>query len=131
MRAHNANSLALAQHLASRSDIRVVHHAGLEEHPDHERALRLFDGLGGILSFELDRDSDGIEACLARLELVTKATSLGGVESLVCRPVKTSYSGITEAERERTCINDRLLRVSVGVEAIEDIIADIDQALDG
>jgi cystathionine beta-lyase len=105
-----------------------VNYPGLPEHPDHDIAARQMHGFGGMLSFELKDPSD-LDRLLEKLQIVMPALSLGGVESLVCIPARTSHRSMTAAERERAGIRDGLVRVSVGVEDIADLIADFTQAL--
>ncbi|MCG8419901.1 MAG: aminotransferase class I/II-fold pyridoxal phosphate-dependent enzyme [Proteobacteria bacterium] len=129
VRQHNDNALAIARHLAGKSQVAVVHYPGLESHAHHGRARELFAGFGGMLSFELRGGASAAERFMNRLELITHAPSLGGVESLSTRPVTTSHAGMAPAERERLGITDALIRVSVGIENAADIIADLDHAM--
>jgi cystathionine beta-lyase/cystathionine gamma-synthase len=108
-----------------------VNHPGLESHPRHARARELFDGFGGMLSFELVGGLEAAERMLARLELPISAPSLGGVETLITRPATTSHSGLSPEDRAKLGIGDGLVRLSVGIEATEDLIADFEQALGG
>jgi len=105
-----------------------VNYPGLPGHPSHAVAARQMRGYGGMLSFEL-RDPGEVDATLGRLRLVTPALSLGGVESLVCVPSVTSHRAMTPAERRGAGISDGLVRVSVGIEDLEDILEDFAQAL--
>ncbi len=125
----NANALVLADFLASRPETSRVNYPGLESHPGHSRAARLFDGFGGMLSFELAGGVEAAERFLGRLKIPIVAPSLGGVESLITRPATTSHSGMEPEERRRAGIADGLIRLSVGIEAVEDLIADFEQAL--
>jgi len=125
----NENGLALAHHLNVHSGIDRVIYPGLDSHPDHDRAARLFSGYGGVLSFEVAGDTDTSDRLISALKLPTFAPSLGGVETLITRPVLTTHSGLTPAEREASGITDRLIRVAFGVEASEDLCDDFDQAL--
>ena len=129
MRQHAENALALARHLEARPEVRSVHYPGLESHPDHAVASRLFGGCGGMLSFELEGGLEASRSFLAGLRIVNEATSLGGVESLICRPALTSHSGMSAAAREEQGVSNGLLRLSVGIENIEDLIEDVDAAL--
>ena len=85
-------------------------------------------GFGGMLSFEL-RDADAVDGFLKRLMLITPALSLGGVESLICVPSRTSHRSLSAEERGRVGISEGLIRLSVGIEALEDLQTDLDQAL--
>ena len=109
--------------------IERVHYAGLESHPRHARARELFEGFGGVLSFELKGDVETADRLLGRLNLPIVAPSLGGVETLITRPAITSHSGLSREDRQQLGITDRLIRLAVGIEAVEDLIADFEQAL--
>lgn len=129
VRHQNGSALALARILECHAAVDRVHYPGLTSHPNHARARTLFDGFGGMLSFEL---RGGLEAALRFLKHVTipvVAPSLGGVETLVTRPATTSHSGMRPEERLRAGVTDSLIRVSVGIEAVEDLLADFDRAL--
>jgi cystathionine beta-lyase/cystathionine gamma-synthase len=129
MERHCANGLALARALEAHPAVARVHYPGLESHPDHAIAAREFSGFGGMLSFELRGGAEAARRVLDRLELPAVGPSLGGVESLATRPATTSHAGLTPAERAKLGISDGLIRVSVGIEAAEDLIADFRQAL--
>jgi cystathionine beta-lyase/cystathionine gamma-synthase len=130
VRAQNANAQRLAELLAGRPEVVRVSYPGLPQHPQHERATRLFEGCSGMLSFELASGEAAI-AWIARTRLPIHGPSLGGVETLVTRPVATSHAGLSPAARERVGIRDGLVRVSVGIEAIEDVIDDFARAFEG
>ena len=106
-----------------------MNYPGLESHPDHARAQRLFDGYGGMMSFELRGGVEAAELFMRRAKLPIVAPSLGGVETLMTRPSRTSHSGLLAEERKRLGISDELIRFSVGIEATRDIIMDLEQAL--
>ncbi|HKP13135.1 MAG TPA: PLP-dependent transferase, partial [Blastocatellia bacterium] len=106
-----------------------VNYAGLESHPQHARARELFEGFGGVLSFEVAGGVEAAERVINRVKLPIVAPSLGGVETLITRPVTTSHSGMSAEDRARLGISDGLIRLSVGIEATDDLIADFDQAL--
>lgn len=129
VRHQNASALAVARHLAGRPQVERVHYPGLETHPDHRRARELFAGFGGMLSFELAGGAAAATRLLAAVKLATHAPSLGGPETLVVRPAATSHAGLSPQERQRLGIADGLVRMSIGLEAIEDIVADLDAAL--
>ena len=131
VRYQNESALRLARFLANHPAVASVNYPGLERHPDHERAAALFDGFGGMLSFELEGGLAATQRLLERIELPFVAPSLGGVESLVTRPATTSHASLTPAERAAQGVSDSLIRVSVGIEATEDLVADFDQALAG
>jgi cystathionine beta-lyase len=126
----NRNALLIARHLQSTPCIRKVFYPGLEDHPDFDIARRQMKNFGGMLSFELDADKKDARQFLRNLKLIRPALSLGGVETIICAPVTTSHQKMTDAERAELGITDSLLRLSVGIEDPEDILEDIDQALD-
>ena len=126
----NANAARLAEMLAEHPRVCAVNYPGLTSSRWHVRAEALFGGYGGMLSFEPDTSPKGADALLKALEIPLIAPSLGGVESLVTLPAKTSHAGLSKLQREALGISDRLVRVSVGIEHIEDLIIDFGQALD-
>ena len=129
VRWQNESALAIAHFLEDHPRITQVNYPGLASHPRHERARELFTGSGGMLSFELEGGADAAAALLARVTLPALAPSLGGVETLMTRPAVTSHAGMSPQERERAGIRDNLIRMSVGLEATEDLIDDLRQAL--
>lgn len=129
VKAQNANATALARELAGHPNVSEVYYPGLESHPDHARAAELFDGFGGMLAFRLG-DGERAERFIDALTLPYRAPSLGSVESLVTRPVKTSHSGLSRADRERIGVTDDLVRFSCGIENTDDLVADVRSALD-
>jgi len=124
----NQNAGKLARWLQKHPTVACVNYPGLSDHPDHAVAARQMRGFGGMLSFEL-RNAAQANTVLGRFELATAALSLGGVETLVTIPAKTSHVKLTAEERAAIGISDALLRVSVGIEDGDDIIADFEQAL--
>jgi cystathionine beta-lyase/cystathionine gamma-synthase len=124
----NASALALAQRLAERPEVRRVNYPGLESDPGHRFAARLFSGFGGMLSFYAD-SVERAELFLDRLTIPVHAASLGGLETLVVRPSRSSHLGQTAEERERLGITDDLIRVSVGIEDLDELAADFVRAL--
>ncbi len=130
VRQHNENAGRLARYLQAHPAVARVNYPGLVDHPDHAIAARQMRGFGGMLSFEL-REPGRVDALLSRLRVVLPALSLGGVESLVCLPSRTSHRKLSPVEREQVGISDGLVRVSVGVEDIEDLVEDFGQALGG
>lgn len=123
----NKNAMALAKYLESESKVPAVYYPGLKDHPGHAIAKRQMPGgFGGMLSFEIKGDP---EKFLKRLKIIRKAISLGGVESTIAQPVKTSHAKLTADERKAAGISDKLLRFSVGIELVEDLMEDIQQAL--
>jgi cystathionine beta-lyase len=128
VRQHNENAHRLALFLESHAAVSRVNYPGLPDHADHAVAARQMRGFGGMLSFEL-RDANQAETLLSRFQLATPALSLGGVETLVCIPSRTSHRALSRDERLRAGISDGLVRVSVGIEDSEDLLEDFDQAL--
>jgi len=106
-----------------------VHHPGLESHPDHARARELFAHFGAMVSFEAKGGAAAAERMFSRLTLPLHAPSLGGAETLVTRPAASSHAGLSAEERAQIGISDGLVRVSIGLEAKEDLIEDFDRAL--
>lgn len=130
VRAQNANALAIARMLESHPKVAAVNYPGLGTHPDHGYAAGLLSGFGGMLSFRLAGGVDAAETLLAGLQLPAVAPSLGGVESLITRPVATSHVGMRPEDRVRVGITDDLVRLSCGIEHPDDLLADLTQALD-
>lgn len=128
VREHNRNAQALAEVLAGHDAVAAVRYPGLPGHPSHERADRLFDGFGGMLSFDLAPEAD-VDAFLEALSLPVIAPSLGGVETLISQPLYTSHASVDPETREDLGITERFLRVSVGIEGADDLVADVTQAL--
>jgi cystathionine beta-lyase/cystathionine gamma-synthase len=129
MRHQNESALALARFLESHAAVEKVNYPGLVSHPHHARAKKLFQGFGGMMSFELQGGVEDAERFMSRLRIPLIAPSLGGVETLVTRPSKTSHAGLSQEERRRSGISEKLIRLSVGIEATEDLIEDFGQAL--
>ena len=129
MRQHNASAHALAEFLNSRDEVELVNYPGLPSHRQHQRATRLFNGYSGMLSFELEEGLGSTIKLMDYLQLPACAPSLGGIESLMTRPATSSHAWLTPEEREAAGIRDHLLRISVGIEGTEDLVADFEQAL--
>ena len=129
VKCQNESALQIARFLEKHPGISKVNYPGLESHPDHGRARSLFDGFGGMMSFELRGGVEAAELFMRKARLPIVAPSLGGVETLMTRPSRTSHSGMLVDERRRLGISDELIRFSVGIEAANDIITDLDQAL--
>jgi cystathionine gamma-synthase len=127
---HNASALRIARWLETEPRIRQVFYPGLESHPDHALATRTLRGFGGVVSFrvrgDLGRASRVVDAC----KLATIAPSLGAVETLIEQPAVMSFFELTTAQREELGIYDDLIRLSVGIEDADDLIADLAQAID-
>lgn len=129
MRHQNASALAIARFLAGHKAVKHVNHPGLDGHPQHARAAKLFDGTSGMLSFEPRGGVKAARAFVTGTKLAIGAPSLGGVETLVTMPATTSHLGMKPEDRARLGITDSLVRVSIGLEATEDLIEDFQRAL--
>lgn len=130
LRAHQENTQALVSLLDAHPAVRVVHYPGLESHPGHAIAARQQEGFGAMLSVELDGGVDAVRAFLDGLQCFTLAESLGGVESLVAHPATMTHAAMSPEAREAAGIGDGLLRLSVGIEHVDDLVADIAAALE-
>jgi cystathionine beta-lyase/cystathionine gamma-synthase len=126
----NENAGRLAKFLAGRPEVRKVNYPGLTSDPGHAFARGLFSGYGGMMSFYAESAATA-EAFLERVKIPLHAASLGGVETLVVRPSRSSHLGQTPEDRKRLGITDDLIRVSVGIEDPDELIADFEQALTG
>ena len=125
------NALALARHFEGHAALRRVHYPGLESHPGHATARRQMAAFGGMITFELRGGLAAAERFFDRLELVARAASLGGVESLASLPVHTSHHGLPEAALRAAGIDPGMVRLSIGVEDEADLVADLEHALAG
>jgi cystathionine beta-lyase/cystathionine gamma-synthase len=131
MAAHNSNALAVARFLEQHPAVERVYYPGLESHPQHELARQQMPaGFGGMLSFEMRGGYDAAYRLIGRTEVCMLAVSLGGVETLITHPASMIHAHQTDEERESAGISPGLIRLSVGVENVEDIIADLEQALE-
>jgi cystathionine gamma-lyase len=131
MQAHCDNARVLADYLETHPAIEKVIYPGLRSHPHHELARRQMDGFGGMLSICLKGGFEAAKRFCERTELFTLAESLGGVESLVNHPAVMTHASIPPARRAQLGIGDNLVRLSVGVESLEDLRTDLDAALVG
>lgn len=129
MREHERNARRIAEFLAGHPKVARVYYPGLPSHPQHELARRQMSGFGGMLSFVLDGPPERGLAFAGRLRYFSLAESLGGVESLICHPARMTHGSIPEYDRQRRGITDGLLRLSVGIEDCDDLLADLNQAL--
>jgi cystathionine gamma-synthase len=129
LRCHEENARAVAVLLDDHPCVRRVHYPGLPNHPDHALAGRQQQGFGAIVSFELHGGEPQLRAFLDSLDCFTLAESLGGVESLVCHPASMTHSSMSQRDQERAGIKPNLLRLSVGIEHADDLLADLDCAL--
>jgi cystathionine beta-lyase/cystathionine gamma-synthase len=125
----NENALRIAQFLAQHSKVRRVHYPFLEGHPQRAIAMEQMVGGGGMVSFEVDGSGEDARRLSESLHLFTLAPSLGGVDSLVCIPVLTSHAMISAEQRQKMGVTEQLIRLSVGIESADDLIADLEQAL--
>ena len=126
---HNANAQTVAEFLARDRRVSQVYYPGLASHPDHDIATRQMSGYGGMVCFDLDGRYDRAERTYDRLNVIKRAASLGGVESLISMPVLTSQWGHTDQQLREAGVTKGMLRLSVGLEDATDLIADLDQAL--
>ncbi|MDH3496419.1 MAG: aminotransferase class I/II-fold pyridoxal phosphate-dependent enzyme [Gemmatimonadota bacterium] len=129
MARHNVNGEAFAAWAATHKDIAAVHYPGLPQHPDHALAVALLDGFGGMVGLELRGGAPAAERMLRRLRVAQHAPSLGGVETLVSEPRLTSHAALSPAQRSAQGIPDGFVRVSLGIEDADDLIADFARAL--
>ena len=126
---HNENAAALAAYLDAHPKVIRVHYPGLASHPEHALARRQMRGFGGMIAFEL-ASLDAVQTFLAHLRVIALAESLGGVESLISHPVSMTHAAVPVERRRQLGITDEMLRVSVGIEDVEDLRADLADALD-
>jgi cystathionine beta-lyase/cystathionine gamma-synthase len=126
---HNETAQSVAEFLTADRRISQVYYPGLSSHPDHDIARKQMTGFGGMVCFDLGGDYARAERLYDRLRIIKRAASLGGVESLISMPVLTSQWGHTDAELRDAGITKGMLRLSVGLEDGDDLIADLDQAL--
>lgn len=129
MARHNENAQAVAEYLAQHPKVERVHYPGLPDHPGHALARRQMTGFGGVLSIELGGGQREVDSFLNHVELFTRAVSLGSVESLATQPVAAVHYNVPQAYRELGGITANLVRISVGIEDVADILADLEQAL--
>jgi cystathionine beta-lyase/cystathionine gamma-synthase len=129
MRQHEENARAVAQYLTEHARVEHVYYPGLEAHPDHALAKRQMKGFGGMVSFQLRGELADVDKVVRRFRYFAFAKSLGGIESLVCHPASMTQGPIPREVREARGLTDTLLRLSVGIEDIEDLLADLDYAL--
>ena len=129
MRQHEANALTVAKFLQEHPRVEKIYYPGLPSHPDYELAKRQMSGFGGMVSFQFKGTYADVEQMVRRFKVFTLAESLGGVESLVCHPASMTHGSIPKEIRESRGLTDTLLRLSVGIEDIEDLLVDLQQAL--
>jgi cystathionine gamma-lyase len=129
MRQHEENAIMVARFLAEHPRVEKVYYPGLPSHPDYELAKRQMSGFGGMVSFQFKGVYADVDKLVRRFKVFSLAESLGGVESLVCHPVSMTHGSIPKEIRESRGLTDTLLRLSVGIEDAEDLLADLQQAL--
>lgn len=129
MREHERNAQAVAEFLDSHPNVGKVYYPGLKNHPNHELAKRQQKGFGGMVSFEVSGSIEDVYTVLRSTRVFALAESLGGVESLLEHPFSMSHASMDPAVREKAGINERVIRLSVGIEDVNDLIEDLDQAL--
>jgi len=126
--AQNDNALGVARHLASHPKVSRVHYPGLASHPGHELAARQMTGFGGMMAFDLMSAGDA-PGVISRLRLIRLAPTLGGVDTTASMPAFSSHVKLSPEERQRAGIGDGLIRLSIGIEDLADIVDDLDRAL--
>lgn len=126
----NDNALRVAEFLQQHGKVRRVHYPFLQSHPQNALARAQMSGGGGMVTFEVEGSREDARRVSEALRLFTLAPSLGGVESLVCIPVLTSHLNVPEEERRKMGVTEQMLRLSVGIEHVDDLIADLEQALE-
>jgi len=130
MKQHEENAIAVADYLKGHPAVRRVFYPGLDSHPGHEIAKRQMKGFGGMVSFELKGGIEAVNSFLRRIKVFSLAESLGGVASLAEHPATMSHASMPKDYREKVGITDKLVRLSVGLENIDDLIDDLGQALE-
>jgi cystathionine beta-lyase/cystathionine gamma-synthase len=130
MRQHVESAQRVAEYLEGRPLVRRVYYPGLASHPDHALAKRQMRGFGGMVSFDFEGEREDVDTFVRNLRIFALAESLGGIESLCCHPASMTHGSIPKEEREKRGVTDTLLRLSVGIEGVDDLIADLSQALD-
>lgn len=129
MERHNTNGAAIAEYLANHSKVRKVNYPGLTSHPQHALAKKQMNGFGALISFELG-SVDNARAFLDQVRLCSLGESLGGVETLISHPATMTHASVPKETRDRLGITDGLVRISVGIEDLEDLIADLERSFD-
>ncbi|PIR20076.1 MAG: cystathionine gamma-synthase [Deltaproteobacteria bacterium CG11_big_fil_rev_8_21_14_0_20_47_16] len=129
MEQHAKNAQAIAEHLSKHPKVSKVFYPGLASHPQHALAKKQMSGFSGMMSFEIKGDVAQTKKVMESFKLFSLAESLGGVESLLCYPALMTHAAIPASERDKIGISDGLIRLSVGIEDVDDLIKDVDQAL--
>jgi cystathionine gamma-synthase len=130
MRVHCENAARVVELLCAHPAVKRVYYPGLASHPGHNIAASQQDGFGAMVSFEVNGGIDGVQRSVNGLQYFTLAESLGGVESLVAHPATMTHASMDEAARATAGIDESLLRLSVGIEHADDLLADLAAALD-
>lgn len=128
MQRHNENAMVVAKWLRNHPKVKKVYYSGFEDHKDYAITLSQTRGFGGMISFELDSEESAIQL-LSKVNMILFAESLGGTETLVTYPLTQTHESIPAETREKLGINERFIRISIGIENVDDIIADLEQAL--
>ncbi|MGI9049685.1 MAG: cystathionine gamma-synthase [Rubrobacteraceae bacterium] len=129
MRQHDENALAVAEFLEGHPEVATVNYPGLPSHPQHELAKKQMSGFSGMVSFTLKGGAEAAYAAVQRTKVFSFAESLGGVESLITHPATMTHAAIPREQREARGVTDGLMRLSVGIEDAEDLVADLEQAI--
>ena len=129
MEAHNSNGMTIAQYLSSKNQVRKVYYPGLADHQQHQLAKQQMSGFGAMIAFDLGT-LEAASAFLGRVRICSLGESLGGVETLISHPATMTHASLPEEDRERMGITAGLVRISVGIEDTEDLIADLDNAFE-
>jgi cystathionine beta-lyase/cystathionine gamma-synthase len=129
MERHNANAMIIAEFLASHPKVKRVHYPGLAAHPQHDLARRQMRGFGGLVSFEMG-SLERARTVLNNVELMALAESLGGVETLISHPASMTHASVPPARRQQIGLTDDMIRISVGIEDVDDLKEDLERALD-
>ncbi len=128
VRQQEENAFKMAKFLEGQPVFGKVYYPGLPDHPGHSTACKQMSGFGAMVSFELDHPDQPVDHFLKKLKLIKPAVSLGGVETIICDPARTSHAKVSAEVRKRQGIGDNLLRLSVGIENIDDLVEDVKQA---
>ena len=129
MKQHEANALQMAKYLESHKKVSKVYYPGLKSNPQYKLAKKQMSGFSGMLSFVIGGDLRQVDKFISKLKIFMLAESLGGVESLICYPPKMTHAFITAQQRKERGISDNMVRLSVGIEDINDLIEDVETAL--
>ncbi len=129
MEKHNENAMKIAEYLVRAKKVRKVYYPGLPEHPQHELARHQCSGFGGMISFDVG-SGDNAKTLVESVRIFALAESLGGVESLIGHPVTMTHASVPKENRQKMGLTDSIVRLSVGVEDVEDLIGDLSYALD-